>query len=246
MELDHQLAHDLAREAATRLSEAQAGARGRPGWWLEGFGDSLAHDYLVGELERERPDDGLLSEEGVDDGIRVDTARAWIVDPLDGSSGFGFGKAEWAVHVALAVDGEPVVGAVAVPGLNLVASTLEIPLVPERIGRGPIVVSGRSRGHLAGRFLADALGADLSVCSSAGVKAMLVVMGYADIYVHDAPLYEWDACAPIAVALAAGLDACGTDGSPLRFNKQHPVVGNLVICRPEFTTDVVEAMQSRH
>lgn len=245
MELDHQLAHDLASDAATRLSAAQAGAEGRPGWWLEGLGDSLAHDYLVGELERERPEDGLLSEEGVDDGVRVDVRRAWIIDPLDGSNGFGCGNAEWAVHVALAVEGQPVVGAVAVPGLDLVASTLEVPVVPERADRRPIVVTGRSRSFSDGRYLADALGADLAACSSSGVKAVLVATGQADVYVHDAPLYEWDVCAPTAVALAAGLDACGTDGTPLRFNKAQPVVGNLVISRPEFTTQVIHAMRSR-
>lgn len=244
MQLDHRLAHELAAEAASRLSQAQDRASG-PGSWLEDLGDSLAHEYLVGELERERPDDGLLSEEGADDLARVESSRAWIVDPLDGSTGFGYGNAEWAVHVGLAVDGEPLVGAVAVPALNLTASTFDVPEVPERADRRPIVVTGRSRHFSDGRFLADALDADLATVSSAGLKAMLVATGHADIYVHDAPLYEWDVCAPIAVALAAGLDACGTDGEVLRFNKAHPVVGNLVVCRPEFTTDVVTAMRPR-
>lgn len=245
---DHQLAHRLADETARRLIDAQrtGWAQGHRGWSLEDIGDSLAHEYLVGELAEHRPDDGLLSEEGHDDGERLESSRAWIIDPLDGSSGFGVGNQEWAVHIALSIDGRPEVGAVAVPGLDLTGSTQAVPSVPDRGDRRPIVVTGRSRSHSDGRFLASWLDADLSTCSSAGVKAMLVATGQADVYVHDSPLYEWDVCAPTAVALAAGLDARGVDGDPLRFNKTDPVVSNLVICRPEFTTEVVSALRSRH
>lgn len=249
MELDdHELAHRLADETARRLVQAQkvAWAQGHRGWSLEDVGDALAHEYLAGELAIHRPDDGLLSEEGHDDGARVQSRRAWIIDPLDGSSGYGVGNQEWAVHVALSIEGLPQVGAVAVPGLDLTASTLECPPVPARGDRRPIVVTGRSRSHVDGQPLANALDADLTTCSSAGVKAVLVATGQADVYVHNSPLYEWDVCAPIAVALAVGLDACGGDGEPLRFNKKHPVVSNLVICRPEYTTDVVHALRSLH
>jgi len=247
MEDDHHLAHLLAAATAERLVSAQRQeiSDGRGGWWLEDRGDSLSHEYLVDELGRERPTDGLLSEEGHDDGERIGMRRAWIVDPLDGSSGFGSGNAEWAVHVGLAIDGEPVVGAVAVPGMGVTASTHDVPTLPVRTDRRPIVVTGRSRSWSDGRFLADALDADLTACSSAGVKAVLVAAGQADVYVHDAPLYEWDVCAPVAVALAVGLDACGTDGTSIEFNKETPIVTSLLICRPEFTTDVVHALRSR-
>lgn len=247
MSNDDELAHRLADAAAERLVDMQSGAlgEGRSGWWLEDAGDALAHEFLMDELVSARPHDGLLSEEGTDDRTRVGSSRSWIIDPLDGSNGYGAGNAEWAVHVGLAVEGEPVVGAVAVPGMGLTASTHDIPTLPRRSTRRPVVVTGRSRSWSDGRFLAEALDADLTACSSAGVKAILVVVGEADVYVHDAPLYEWDACAPVAVARAAGLDACATDGSDLVFNKSTPVVSGLVICRPEFTTDVVAALQLR-
>lgn len=249
MELDdHQLAHRLAEETARRLVEAQrvAWAQGHRGWSLEEVGDALAHEYIAAELAEHRPDDGLLSEEGHDDGARLRSRRAWIIDPLDGSNGYGIGNQEWAVHVALSIEGAPDVGAVAVPGLDLTASTMQLPTSPERGDRRPIVVTGRSRSYVDGQPLADALDADLTACSSAGVKAMLVATGRADVYVHNSPLYEWDVCAPIAVALAAGLDACDGDGEPLQFNKERPIVSNLVICRPEYTADVVHALRSLH
>jgi len=242
-ETDHELAHRVASEAASLLVglQDQGLAQGVQGWRLEDVGDSTAHDYIVDALKTARPDDGLLSEEGDDDGSRTKHRRAWIVDPLDGSSGFGFGNREWAVHIALAVDGAPTVGAVAVPGMALIGSTSIVPEVPEMGDRKPVIVTGRTRANYDGILVSRALGADAFACSSAGVKAMLVMDGKADVYVHSGPLNEWDACAPVAVALAAGLDACSVTGDALEFNKRRAVVDSLLICRPELTQAVIDA-----
>ena len=246
-ESDHELASRIAIGTAEMLTELQReGLAARSfGWGLEQIGDSAAHDLLVAEITNARPDDGLLSEEGNDDGSRTAKSRAWIVDPLDGSSGFGIGNAEWAVHVALSVDGAPLVGAVAVPGMGLTGSTAPPAAIPARHDRRPVVITGRSKARTDGAFLARSLDADLAVCSSAGVKAMLVVSGEADVYVHDGPLFEWDVCAPVAVALAAGLDACQTNGDPITFNKARPVVNSVMISRPEYTDRVIAALTSR-
>ena len=69
---------------------------------------------------------------------------------------------------------------------------------------------------------------------SAGAKAMAVVRGEADIYAHTGGQYEWDNCAPAAVALATGLHASRLDGSPLIYNNENPYLPDLLICRPEF------------
>lgn len=243
-ESDHELAHRLAAEAAAMLVGLQQEgiAHGAQRWELEQIGDVAAHDFITEAIAAERPDDGLLSEEGADDGSRTAFERSWIVDPLDGSSGFGVGNAEWAVHVALSIGGRPDVGAVAVPGMGLIGSTHDVPVLPEVGDRRPIVVTGRTRARTDGVRVSNALDADYAACSSAGVKAMLVMDGQADVYVHDGPLYEWDVCAPVAVALAAGLDCCHTTGEPIVFNKARPVVESLLICRPEFTSRVVQAL----
>jgi len=81
--------------------------------------------------------------------------------------------------------------------------------------------------------LADALGAELVAMGSAGAKAMAVVLGHADVYAHAGGQYEWDSCAPVAVALAAGLHASRIDGSPLVYNRPDPWLPDLLICRPE-------------
>ncbi|MFT7473358.1 MAG: 3'(2'), 5'-bisphosphate nucleotidase [Verrucomicrobiales bacterium] len=245
---DHELAHRFAAATADLLVDVQQEglANGDLRSSLEQSGDVAAHDLLISDIGEHRPDDGLLSEEGHDDGARVAKARSWIVDPLDGSSGFGIGNAEWAVHVALSISGEALVGAVAVPGMGWTASTLEVPIVPDRGSRRPVVVTGRSRSWSDGELLAEALDADLIACSSAGVKAMMVMAGDADVYVHDGPLYEWDVCAPVAVALAAGLHATDSRGEALVFNKERPVVDSLVICRPEFTAHVIQTLNGRN
>ena len=77
---------------------------------------------------------------------------------------------------------------------------------------------------------------------SAGVKAMAVVRGEMDAYVHAGGLYEWDTCAPAAVALAAGLHVSCPEGAPLRFNNPNPHTPGLVICRPDFAEELLEAL----
>jgi 3'(2'), 5'-bisphosphate nucleotidase len=67
---------------------------------------------------------------------------------------------------------------------------------------------------------------------SAGAKAMEVVAGRALAYVHAGGMSEWDSCAPVAVALAAGLWVSDLDGNPLRFNQASRSTPELVICRP--------------
>ena len=77
---------------------------------------------------------------------------------------------------------------------------------------------------------------------SAGAKAMAVVAGHADIYLHDGGMYEWDSAAPVAVAAAAGLYVSRIDGAPLRYNRADPWLPDLIICRPELAEPVLDAL----
>jgi 3'(2'), 5'-bisphosphate nucleotidase len=91
----------------------------------------------------------------------------------------------------------------------------------------------RTRPPAGVEELSRRLGLDLLPLGSAGAKAMAVVRGEADAYVHAGGQYEWDSAAPVAVALAAGLHASRIDGSLLRYNRPDPRLPDLVICRPE-------------
>jgi 3'(2'), 5'-bisphosphate nucleotidase len=241
---DHQLAAEIAQSTGDKLVDLlQNTPTSRRGWGgLEYEGDAMAHHHIVDCLRASRPDDAVLSEEGSDDRSRLGASRVWIVDPLDGSSDFGYSP-HWAVHIALVIDGVPSVGAVSVPGWETTWATEPKPdPIVSKIGASPRIVVSRSRSHYDGRLLQDALNAEVMAVGSAGVKAMAVVRGDVDAYVHGGGLYEWDSCAPVAVARAAGLVCCRTDGAVLEFNKADPWSPGLVISRPELVDDIVAVM----
>jgi 3'(2'), 5'-bisphosphate nucleotidase len=211
---------------------------------LKYAGDRSAHELIVRELEAHFPDDAVLSEEGVDDHDRLAATRTWIVDPLDGTREFSEPpRHDWAVHIALVIEHEPVAGAVALPALDRTLSTAEPPIVPPRLDGPPRIIVSRSRPPAAATIVARALDADLLTLGSAGAKAMAVVLGEADIYAHSGGQYEWDSCAPAAVAAAAGLHVSRIDGSPLRYNQRDPYLPDLLICRPEFADSVLAALR---
>jgi len=239
---DHAVAEELARDAGRLLVSLRADLtlRGSDQRAIKNAGDRESHLWLTERLAERRPEDPVLSEEGRDNSHRLSSSRAWIIDPLDGTREYGEGREDWAVHVALAIDGEPTIGAVALPALDRVLSTANPPVVPERPeGRPPRLVVSRSRAPFVAHIVAEELGAEFIQMGSAGAKAMAVVLGIADIYVHAGGQYEWDNCAPAAVALAAGLHASRIDGSPMRYNNPDPYLPDLLFCRKEFAEPVL-------
>lgn len=236
-ESDAQLAGRLAAAAGKILLDL--GADGAlSGKALGRAGDEAANAMLCRELRRARPDDGLLSEEEKDHAARLSQSRVWIVDPLDGTREYGEGRSDWAVHVALAIDGVAAVGAVALPGLGLTLSSDAPPPLPPANAPLKMLVS-RTRPAAEALFVADRIGAELLAMGSAGAKAMAVVRGEADIYLHTGGQYEWDNCAPAAVAAAAGLHVSRADGSPLRYNNVDTYLPDLLICREELAAEVL-------
>jgi 3'(2'), 5'-bisphosphate nucleotidase len=201
-------------------------------------GDETANQFLCHALREQRPDDGLLSEEEKDDAQRLSQSRVWIIDPVDGTREYGEGRADWAVHVALAIDGKPAIGAVALPGLDLVLRTDQPQPLPIAAAKPRMVVS-RTRPAAEAVAVAKAINAELVPMGSAGAKAMAIVRGEADIYLHTGGQYEWDSCAPAAVAAAYGLHISRVDGSPLVYNRQDVYMPDLLICRPEWAEKVL-------
>jgi 3'(2'), 5'-bisphosphate nucleotidase len=243
--IDHALAADLAGRAADLLLDLrrELDAGRYDATYVRNAGDERSHELLTRALAEDCPADAVLSEEAADDPARLSAERVWIIDPLDGTREYGEpGRTDWAVHVALVMAGEPVAGAVALPGLGLVLAT-EPPPPPPPTWDGPVrLVVSRTRPPAAATYLAEHLGADLVPMGSAGAKAMAVVLGEADVYVHSGGQYEWDSCAPVAVARAAGLHTSRIDGSPLRYNNPDPYLPDLLVCRPELAGRVIEAL----
>ncbi len=234
---DAELAAHLAHVAGKILIEVRESGMFE-GKSLGKAGDETANQFLCQALRQQRPEDGLLSEEEKDNAARLGKERVWIVDPVDGTREYGEARTDWAVHVALCIDGKPEIGAVALPGLDCVLRTdtpIDVPAAAEK----PRMVVSRTRPAAEAVAVSEAICAELVGMGSAGAKAMAVVRGEAEIYLHTGGQYEWDSAAPAAVALAHGLHASRIDGSPLTYNQSDTYMPDLLICRPEWAERVL-------
>lgn len=244
-ETDAELAIRLAVQTGRGLVDLRRRmtAEGAHSWQVMDGGDTAAQRFIADELHRLRPDDPVLSEEGLEDPRRFSQDRAWIIDPLDGTREFGEpGRSDWAVHIALWADGAFVAAAVSLPAIGVVFATEPAPTLPPVERERPILVTSRSRAPYAAAVVAHALDAQPMRLGSAGAKAMSVVNGETDIYVHDSGMYQWDSAAPAAVALAAGLHVSRIDGSPIVYNLRDPWLPDFIVCRQEWAQPVLAAL----
>ncbi|TFV53378.1 inositol monophosphatase family protein [Blastococcus sp. TF02A_35] len=240
---DVAVASAAARAAAETLLPLRSG--GRSGRELGDAGDAAAQRAILAVLNAERPDDVVFSEEAADDARRLDAARVWIVDPLDGTREYSDpARGDWAVHVALWSAGELVTAAVALPAHGQVLVTDPAPALPARPD-GPVRIAvSRTRPPAEAEAVAAALDGELVPLGSAGYKTLAVVRGEVDAYVHSGGMYQWDSAAPVAIARAAGLVTCRLDGSPLVYNAPDPSLPDLVVTRPELADRVLAAARS--
>jgi 3'(2'), 5'-bisphosphate nucleotidase len=237
---DAGLASALATEAGEYLLRLREGGDLSPEQ-LRSQGDAGSQEVLARRLAQERPDDAVLSEEAKDSPARLSASRVWIIDPLDGTREYGEGRADWAVHVALWVEGELTAGAVAIPAEGITLDTATPLPRPEPAARLRLAVS-RTRPPAFVEKLAEKLDAELVPMGSAGVKATSVLRGQVDAYVHAGGQFEWDSAAPVAVARAAGLFTSRIDGSPLQYNQPDPLLPDLVVALPEVAQRILNAV----
>ncbi len=244
-ETDGQLATRLATQTGHLLLELRAKlfAEGASTWDVKDAGDAIAQRFLAAEFATHRPDDAVLSEEGREDPRRFGADRVWIVDPLDGTREFSEqGRIDWAVHIAL-WDGDHFgAAAVSLPALDRTFTTDDPTPMPPFDRERPILVTSRNRAPYAAVLVAEGLDCDAVRLGSAGAKAMSVVMGETDIYVHDGGMYQWDSAAPAGVALASGFHVSRLDGSPIVYNDRDPWLPDFIVCRPELAEAVLKAM----
>ncbi|CAN5462097.1 3'(2'),5'-bisphosphate nucleotidase CysQ [soil metagenome] len=231
---DHTSAVRLAELAGARLLEVRAELQraGVSGREAKDVGDAASQQTLAQALAEHFPQDAVLSEEAADDHGRLTAQRVWIIDPLDGTREFSeFERDDWAVHVALWQHGELTAGAVALPARGVTYSSADASAAePPTDGSNLRLAVSRSRPPGFVTVLAERLSATLVPMGSAGVKAMSVVAGLSDAYIHGGGQYEWDSAAPVAVARAAGLHTSRLDGSPLLYNNENPWLPDLIVC----------------
>lgn len=210
---------------------------------LGAAGDRLANDLILAALAAHRPEDGVLSEEAIGDMARLEKSRVWIVDPLDGTREYSEGRDDFAIHLALCVDGLARVGAVALPGLA--QSFLSHPPPPLPANPTRAILVSRTRPPAIAAEIAAELDASLLPMGSAGAKVMAMIRGEAIAYIHAGGQYEWDSAAPVAVAQAAGLFVSRLDGSPLLYNRADPYLPDLLVARQEYAAHIIERVAQR-
>ena len=250
---------DFAADAARRAGARVLGLRASGRWHddaLADVGDQAADGYLQGLVQGRYPDDGILSEETGDTRARLERSRVWIIDPLDGTREYSAQREDWAVHVALAIDGRCALGAVALPARGRLIRGVALPGLEhaELEGEGALVAGDErcerppriavSRSHTPSwmtRFAATLGGAPV-YSGSVGNKVAMRLLGEADIYAHRRGLKEWDTCAPETVARALGWSVCKLRGEEHRYNQPDPYNHEFVICRPTWRERVVAAL----
>ncbi len=245
---DAALAAEVAVDAGRLLLAVREEVGFDDPYELGDAGDKRANVLILDRLQRDRPDDAVLSEEAVDDLSRVHADRVWIVDPVDGTREFSWpGRTDWAVHVALwQRSGGITDAAVALPARGEVYRTDTVASPPPR-REGPIrITASASRPPAVLSWLRDRMDIQMVRIGSAGAKAMAVVRGDVDAYVHAGGQWEWDSAAPAGVVRAAGLHASRLDGSPLIYNRRDPYLPDLLMCRAELADALLEGIWSAY
>ena len=237
----------IAKEAGLRLLSlrTRAGELGLDHQALKSAGDAESQEYLDQALRDRNPSDAILSEEAVDNKLRLDAQRVWIIDPLDGTREYSEFRDDWAVHVALWERGALTAGAVALPGLGIVMnSESKSKALPELDGRPIRIAVSRTRPPALVEKIAKQLDAELIPMGSAGYKVCSVARGETDAYIHAGGQYEWDSAAPVAVASGAGLHTSRIDGSDLEYNRENPYLPDLLVCRQELQVILLSAIRN--
>lgn len=189
--------------------------------------DTAAERLIRDRIERVRPGDGFLGEEG--GGRRRDSSVRWVVDPIDGTVNYLYGIPEYAVSIAAEVDGEPAVAVVHNPasGETWTAVAGEGAWLgdePVRVGRcddpaQTLVGTGfaydvPTRAHQAqqvARLLPRVR--DIRRMGAASLDLCAVATGRLDAYVEQG-LQPWDLAAGGLVAAEAGARVGGLGEAP--------------------------------
>lgn len=205
--------------------------------------DLEANAKIVGLLRREFPGDAILSEETRDREDRGRFERVWIVDPLDGTKEFIQRIPEFAVSVALAVGGAPVVGVVVQPlsrecftaargaGACLNGAPIRVSEVGD-LSRS-VVLSSRTEMGRGQMDRYDGWFAELRPVGSVALKLAWIAAGRGDLWISEAPKSEWDVCAGDLLVREAGGIFVAFPGGPRCYNQCDVLLHPTLAAGPE-------------
>lgn len=223
-------------------------------------GDRIANELIVQGLRKTFPADAILSEEETDDLSRLQAKRLWIIDPIDGTSSYINQRQEWAIQIALLIDGQLAFGALGFPQWQRVYygipghgawrrdHDLESPC-PIQTAAKPVLLCSRSKRNKSAMEHAKTLLHEFShdSVSSVGLKTVYLIEGKGSIYVNPTRINEWDYAAPAAVLIGAGGHATNFDNQTLPFNQAQPQCHGIIFSNLSDHANMVQRLQDmRH
>ena len=202
--------------------------------------DRALDAVLRKELLREG--EGWLSEESVDDPIRLQRSRVWVVDPLDGTREFVKGIPEFCVSIGFVEDGRPVAGGIYNPAtdetfLGSIDSGVTYNGKPSQPSQrknldGALILASRSEVKRGEWKPFENATFKIRPMGSVAYKLALVSAGLADITFTLTPKNEWDVAAGAALVLSAGGFVSTLENTPLRCNNKNPLLSGLLASGP--------------
>lgn len=213
----------------------------------------LAADRILREaLTSEFPDDGWLSEETKDNDRRLNCARVWIVDPMDGTREFVMKTPEYVVSVALVEQGQGILGVIYNPVTSELFEAVKgqgVKLNGEPVAPNPML-KARPRVEVSrsdiekGKFADYESKCDLCPCGSIAYKLARLAVGQSDSTLSVTPKNEWDIAAGVVLVTEAGGMVTDLDGAAYTFNQPDTLV-NGVIAANRSTYPVIRDLVDR-
>ena len=200
--------------------------------------DREASRIIVEGLAATFPDDAILSEEEVDDTKRrLSKERVWIIDPIDGTSGFVEKNGDFAIQIGLAIGGDAVLGVVYQPFHDVlnyatknggsymsVAGEDAVPMTVSKLTDFDFMTMAVSRSHATPRIeriIEYFKFGNVARRGSVGLKVSLIASQECDIYIHPSPRTKlWDTCAPQIILEEAGGRLTDIFGGEIRYNRE--------------------------
>jgi myo-inositol-1(or 4)-monophosphatase len=188
----------------------------------------LAANVRIREIIRGTfPSDGWLSEEDKDNPQRLDSSRVWVIDPIDGTKEFIEGVPQFAVSIALVVDGRPKVGVIynpteerlysAADGQGAFLNGQPIHVSPRRDIKGALLLVSRSEPQRRFQVFVDLC--HIRPVGSIANRLAKVAGGDGDGTLTFRSIHEWDICAGALLVEEAGGRVVDGNGNELMFNQ---------------------------
>ena len=242
------LRETIREAAALALPFFRSGAQTRARVWSKSGGspvteaDVAVDTFLKVRLSSLLPQAAWLSEETIDDALRLGNDFVWIVDPIDGTRAFLSGHPDWSIAVALLVGGEPMLGFVHAPvpdrfyeavagegatcNGDAIAASMQDRIEGARVTGPKPMIERLARGAAEAGVKPAMVQVDR--VPSLALRIARVAEGSIDIGLVSSNARDWDLAAADLILREAGGAVIDLQGEVTTYNRPDPVHGELV------------------